>query len=75
MYEFDFEVVEKDNVSCLVKVNDNLISVEYDGFEYDYCIVEYNDDNKLEYVSEVNEKYNDKECEYVLSKIYKDYLN
>ena len=75
MYGFDFEVIEKNNVSCLVKVNDDYVSVEYDGSEVDYCIVGYDEDNKLEYKSEVEERWNDKECEYVLGKIYKDYLN
>ncbi len=43
MYGFDFEVVEKDNVSCLVKVNDNLISVAYDGFGSVSCVVGFVD--------------------------------
>jgi hypothetical protein len=75
MYGFDFEVVEKNNVSCLVQVNDDLISVELGCFENDYCVVGYDDDNKLEYKCEVYERWNDKESEYILNKIYKDYLN
>ena len=72
MYGFDFEVIVEER---LIKVNDDLISVDCDGIEVDYCVVGYDDDGKLEYVSEVSERWNEKECEYIINKIYKDYLN
>ena len=75
MYGFDFEIVNENDFEKLIKVNDDYVSVDIFGSEVDYCIVGYDDDNKLEYKCEVNEKYNDDECEYILNKIYKDYLN
>jgi len=74
MYGFDFEIVNENDFEKLIKVNDDYVSVDIFGSEVDYCIVGYNDDNKLEYVSEVNERWNDDECEYILNKIYNDYL-
>lgn len=70
MYGFDFEIVSINDEEKLVKVNDVYVSSMWDGNDYDYCIVGYDDDNKLEYKSEVNEVWNDEECEYVLNKIY-----
>ena len=75
MNSFNFEVVNENDFEKLIKVNDDYVSVDIFGSEVDYCIVGYNDDNKLEYVSEVNERWNDDECEYILNKIYNDYLN
>ena len=75
MYGFDIEIVNENDFEKLIKVNDEYVSVDIFGSEVDYCIVKYNDDNKLEYDCEVNEKWNDDECEYILNKIYKDYLN
>ena len=75
MYGFDIEIVKENDFEKLFLVNDEYVSVDIFGSEVDYCIVKYNDDNKLEYDCEVNEKWNDDECEYILNKIYKDYLN
>ena len=74
MYGFDFEIVNENDFEKLIKVNDDYVSVDIFGSEVDYCIVGYDDDNKLEYKCEVNEKYNDEESEYILNKIYNDYL-
>lgn len=75
MNNFNFEVVKENDFEKLIKVNEDYVSVDIFGSEVDYCIVGYDDDNKLEYKCEVNEKYNDEESEYILNKIYKDYLN
>ena len=74
MNNFNFEVVKENDFEKLIKVNEDYVSVDIFGSEVDYCIVGYDDDNKLEYKCEVNEKYNDEESEYILNKIYKDYL-
>ena len=75
MNNFNFEVVKENDFEKLIKVNEDYVSVDIFGSEVDYCIVGYDDDNKLEYKCEVNEKYNDEESEYILNKIYNDYLN
>ena len=75
MYGFDFDLKEKNDVSLLIQVNDDYVSVEYDNDEVDYMIVGYDDDNKLEYKCEVEERWSDEESEYILTKIYNDYLN
>jgi len=75
MYGFDFEIVNENDFEKLIKVNDDYVSVDIFGSEVDYCIVGYNDDNKLEYKCEVNDIWSDEEVEFVLNKIYKDYLN
>ena len=74
MNNFNFEVVKENDFEKLIKVNEDYVSVDIFGSEVDYCIVGYDDDNKLEYKCEVNEKYNDEESEYILNKIYNDYL-
>jgi hypothetical protein len=74
MYGFDFEVVKENDFEKLIKVNDDYVSVDIFGSEVDCCVVGYNDDGKLEYECEVWGRWSKKESEYIINKIYKDYL-
>lgn len=75
MYGFDFEVVEN-NSENIIKVNDDYVVVGYDDEDnLECCIVGYNDNNKLVYVSELNDRWSDEESKYILNKICNNYLN
>lgn len=74
MYGFDIEIVKENDFEKLFLVNDEYVSVDIFGSEIDYCVVKYNDDNKLEYDSELNNNWNEKECEYIKGFIEKNYL-
>lgn len=75
MYGFDIEIVKNENdFEKLFLVNDEYVSVDIFGSEIDYCVVKYNDDNKLEYDSELNNNWNEKECEFIKEFIKRNYL-
>ena len=74
MYGFDFEIVKENDFEKLFLVNDEYVSVDIFGSEIDYCVVKYNDDNKLEYDSELNNNWNEKECNFIREFIKRNYL-
>lgn len=74
MYGFDIEIVKENDFEKLFLVNDEYVSVDIFGSEIDYCVVKYNDDNKLEYDSELNNNWNEKECNFIREFIKRNYL-